>query len=511
MKPFTPWHALGVAIMRRPGRALSLLIATTLIARVAFASSLGLGVDESYTVATARHLALSYFDHPPAAWWVTWAARRLMDTESPLALRLPFILLFALSTWLLFSLTALLFGEWAGFWAAATLNLAPVIAWTTGSWILPDGPLDAALLGGASCVARALFRDRATAPLWWLAAGACGGLALLSKLHGAFLFLGVGLFLITSAPHRRWLVSVWPYAGLLLALAMFLPVLVWNQQHGWASFAFQAGRVHLHAFDPWGPLVALAGQALFLLPWVWLPLVICFLAALWRGPKDQCCFLLVCLAIGPIAVFTVVAFSGVRTLPHWSAPGYLMLFPLLGAEIAPRLACGQRQVRHWLAASATSVAIILAAVMALTRLPWPPIALPGTAPIPDPLLESIVWSDLARELAARGLLGRHRLFVTATRWHEAGKIDYALGGRLPVLCLCRDPREYGLLYATASYLGQDALIIGRDLSKEHVQAAYAASFANIEQLPAIAITRAGSQAFELSLFLARTLQSSQQK
>ena len=194
------------AISRRPSapagssakRAVLILIAATLVARIVFGLSLGLGIDESYTVATGRHPQLSHFDHPPAAWWLAWGASRLFATESALALRLPFILLFALTTWLMFRLTDFLFGEKAGFWAAATLNLAPVLAWTSGTWILPDGPLNAALVAGAYAAALALFGARSAAPLWWLAAGACGGLALLSKLHGVFLFAGVGLFLVTS-------------------------------------------------------------------------------------------------------------------------------------------------------------------------------------------------------------------------------------------------------------------------------------------------------------------------
>src|SRR5215470_10153947 len=139
--------------MRPTTRAVLLLIAATFVARMVFGFSLGLGIDESYTVATGRHPQLSTFDHPPAAWWLAWVASRLFATERALALRLPFILLFALTTWLTYRLTAFLFDERAGFWAAATLNLAPVLAWTSGTWILPDGPLDAALMAGSYAIA----------------------------------------------------------------------------------------------------------------------------------------------------------------------------------------------------------------------------------------------------------------------------------------------------------------------------------------------------------------------
>ena len=44
-----------------------LLILSTLVARLLFAGALGLGIDESYMVATGRELHLSYLDHPPPA------------------------------------------------------------------------------------------------------------------------------------------------------------------------------------------------------------------------------------------------------------------------------------------------------------------------------------------------------------------------------------------------------------------------------------------------------------
>lgn len=146
------------------------LIALTLVGRVVLAATLGLGIDEGYTVATARTFALGTYDHPPLAWWLAGGSSRISGSEAALAVRLPFILLFALTTWLMFALTRLLFGSRAGLFAALNLNLAPVLAWTTGTFVLPDGSLLTALLAGAYCVARVLFVPGTPAALWWLGA-----------------------------------------------------------------------------------------------------------------------------------------------------------------------------------------------------------------------------------------------------------------------------------------------------------------------------------------------------
>src|SRR5262249_9822774 len=208
---------------------------------------------------------------------------------------------------------------------------------------------------------------------------------------------------------------------------------------------------------------------------------------------------------GPILCFTAVALMGSRVLPHWSAPGYLMLFPLLGAELARRVENRDRVAQGWLIVTAGSLAIVLAFVILGSQVPWPTIVGPGGKVVPNPFLESLDWRDLKAEIEARGLANKPNLIVAATRWHEAGKIDYVLGGRLPVVCLCRDPRGYGVLTRPKAHLGDTALIIGRNLPPERVAMTYGAYFDNIEQMRPIAIVHAGEPAFELSVYMGRGL------
>jgi len=480
-----------------------LLIALTLAGRVLLAVTLGLGIDESYTVATSRTFVLSTYDHPPMAWWLAGATRRLFGSEAALAVRVPFILLFALTTWLMFALTRILFGSRAGLFAALTLNLAPVLAWTTGTFVLPDGPLLAALLAGAYCVARVLFVPGSPAALWWLGAGACGGLACLSKLHGGFLFAGTALFLLTTPSKRRWMLTPWPYLGTAVACLLFLPVIVWNVQHDWVSFAFQSRRAHVVNFEILAPLNVLAGHAVFILPWLWVPLVVSLVRALICGPQDERGWLVTCLAIGPIVVFTLVAVSGNTVLYHWAAPGYLFAFALLGRDLAGMSMARARGVWIWLMSTAASLTVLLAAVLALAKLPWPPMPFAAGHSLTYPLIETLPWGELKIELAQRGLLTQSNHFVAATRWHEAGRIDIALEGQLPVRCLCNDARGYGFIHRNAEHAGADALIVGRNLSKNKIETALAACFREIHQLSPVSLHQGGAPLVELQLFLGR--------
>jgi 4-amino-4-deoxy-L-arabinose transferase-like glycosyltransferase len=488
----------AAAWLATPSGGIALLIAAGLLARLLFAAAFSLGIDESYMVAAGRRLQLSYFDHPPLSWWLAWAAAHLTGSEAPVAVRLPFVLLFALTTWLMYRLTALLFGRRAGLQAAVVLNLTPVLGVTSASWVLPDGPLYAGLLAAALCFARALPATGGSAWCWWLGTGVGAGLALLAKYSAVLSLLGVLVFLVSEPIARRWLRRPHPYMALAVALALCAPVLVWNARHGWVSFRFQGARAG-GRFAPMGPFLALGGAALYFLPWIWLPLVGCGLATWRRGPADPKGWLCLCLAAPPIAFFTAVALWS-RVLFHWAAPGYLMLVPLLGAALE-RWRREGRPVRRWLAATAVFVLVATGLAIGEDRFDWLPRAAWLSVLGKDPLPDVVDWTSLRAELGERGLLSRPGLVVAAIRWFDAGKIDYALGGRVPVLCLGPDPRQYGLLAPLTGYAGDDVLIIARGRSLAEIEAGFGALFAEIRSLPPAAIRVAGRKVATLPLFI----------
>ena len=484
--------------VKTPAGGVTVLILATFLARLLFAASLGLGIDESYMVAAGRQLRLGYFDHPPIAWWLAWAAAHLAGSDRPIVVRLPFIALFALTTWLMFRITAALFGARAGRWAAVLANLCPVIGVTAGTWVLPDGPLFAALLGAALCLIAALPAEGRAAWGWWLGAGICAGLALSSKYSAALTILGAIGFLLTERESRRWLLRPHPYVAGLAALVVFTPVLIWNARHGWVSFLFQGGRAE-GRFNPLGPVLTLAGGALFLLPWGWLPLVVCGFDALRRGPADKGRWLLLCLAAPPIIFFTLISLRS-RVLFHWAAPGYLMLLPLLGDAIAR----GQWS-RRWLAATAAIVVLGAAFAGSEVRFNWLPLTIGDFRLGEDPALAAVDWTSLRTELAERGLLDRPRTVVAATRWLDAGKIDYALGGRVPVICLGSDPREYGIIAPVGDYAGADVLIVAPGISPAAIAARFGKLFDSIDTLAPATVLHDGRPALSLPLYLGHRL------
>jgi 4-amino-4-deoxy-L-arabinose transferase-like glycosyltransferase len=492
----------AAAWLKTPVAEVAVLIAATFAIRLLFAASLGLGIDESYMIAAGRKLQLSYFDHPPLAWWLAWGAAHLTGSESAFVVRLPFIALFALTTLLMYRVTSALFGPQAGLWTAVVLNLAPVLGVTAGSWVLPDGPLFAALLGALACLLPALRSGGRAAWGWWLATGACAGLALCSKYSAALAPLGVAVFLATEPTSRHWLTRPHPYVAGIVALVIFSPVLIWNAEHGWVSLLFQGGRVG-GSLHPFGPLMAIGGQAAFLLPWIWLPLVWCGGVAARRGPSDGKRWLLLCLAAPPILLFTIAALWG-NPLFHWAAPGYLMLLPLLGEAIARRRQVS-RLVRMWLGATAAFVIFGVVFVATEVRFNWLSGLIADVGHKPN--LDAVDWSSLQMELESRGLLDKPGLVVAALKWHEAGKIDYALGGRIPVICLGPDDRQYGLIANPDDYAGADVLIVAPRRSLTQIEDQFRSLFDAIEPIAPATITHAGRSLMTLPLFIGHRLRA----
>jgi 4-amino-4-deoxy-L-arabinose transferase-like glycosyltransferase len=82
-------------------------------------------------------------------------------------------------------------------------------------------------------------------PRWWLAVGAVIGLGMMTKYTMAFLVVGlVGGVVLTQA--RRHLANPWLWGGVALALAVFLPNLIWQVQHHFIALQFLSS---IHARD----------------------------------------------------------------------------------------------------------------------------------------------------------------------------------------------------------------------------------------------------------------------
>ena len=402
----------------------------------------------------------------------------------------------------MFRLGERLFGAEAGFWSALALNCAPVLGVTSATWAVPDAPLMFGLLAGTNALARVLFQEPAR-PWIWLIAGFWGGLAMLSKYHGVFLFAGAFVFLLMSPLHRRWLFTPWPYLATGLAALVFAPVVIWNIQHHWASFSFQSGRANVGQVRLWMPFLSLGAQALFIWPPIWLAMVATLLRDARSRVPDERRRLLYCIGLGPIIVFTLVAPWAEGMFFHWAAPGYLMLMPVLGAEVARRLEDGDLLWRRMAPVSAIGVPMLVLLFSALAVATQFTRVVPG----PDPFLDLRSWSTLRSGLDSQALQARGVTFVAGLRWHQSGSIDYALHGAWPVTCLCRDARGFGVLAPSSSFVGQTGLVLVPLKRLAHDEAALSPKFDVLERLPDVELFQTAYGEARMAVFLGTRLRN----
>jgi 4-amino-4-deoxy-L-arabinose transferase-like glycosyltransferase len=483
-------------------RFVLLIIPVSAVLRVGLASATGLGFDESYWAGLARVPSLSYVDDAPMQAWLVAAFRWLLGSEAPVALRLPFIALFAGSTWLMYRLTTKLFGARAGMWAVVAFNVAPIFALAHATWILPDGPLIFFELATTNIIARILYLpgDRRSCALAWMAAGVCGGCALLSKYHALFLFFGTLVFLLTVPDRRRWLATPGPWLGAVIALIFFLPVLIWNVQHDFAGLIFQLNRVRPGAARPlYGSARIIMGSALYL-SWLIVPLSFVLARALLRGPGSPRSWFLALLAIGPVALFTSIGFWSNRHFPHWSMPGWVFAFPLLGVTLT-----SFEQRRPWVARYGMAVwsALLLTVVAALVsqiRFNSPALTTPGSFIESDPTLDLKDWTVLRTALAERHLINKQTPAVVATHWTEAAKANYAIGPATPVLCVCAVPQHFAYLSNQADFAGRDMIVVGTDAMLHDKYTWFSKRFVRLEPLDPVQLYRGRAPVMTLRLF-----------
>ncbi|MDP2802448.1 MAG: glycosyltransferase family 39 protein [Phreatobacter sp.] len=486
-----------------PGRAALVIIAGFTALRIVFAVLLGFGVDESYTLGQARRLALSYFDHPPLHLWLANISMAVFGMTW--AVRLPFILLFSGTSWLLFALTRRLFGGWEGVWAVAALNASLFFLASPGTWIVPDGPLLFFLAGGVLALARLFFPVPGETPSpWtaWLVAGLCFGLAGLSKYSALFVVAGLAIFLLASE-HRRWLVHPAPYAGAILAALAVSPVILWNIANDWASLRFQAGRgggrgLTLAAFAQ-----MLAGQFVWLAPWIAVPLATIAAQNL-RLLKDPPRLFLMALAAPTILYFTLQSLWSGWALPHWPMPGWFFVFPLLGAWMVANPAASPlpRAWAGWSAGLAVAIVLVvggLGATGLLTRMGVPVRA--------DPTIDAFDWAALRPVIAAKGAARGAGPVVVGLTWNEGGKIDLAVGDRADVMVIGPDPRGFAFRQVPRAYQGADILIVALAGTWARQQATLQGQFAVIGEPERLSIGRGGRPELDLVVVPARGLKS----
>ena len=309
--------------MSREARLFLAIIAALTVMRGIAAAVLPLSADEAYYWLWSRHLAAGYYDHPPAIAWIIRVGTLILGA-TPLGVRLAGVVLSILATAFVWRTGAILLkDETQGARAALFFNLTLMVS-VEALAATPDTPALVAAAGVFYALAKVRETGRGA---WWLAVGVAAGLSLLSKYTGFFLGAGIAVWMLLSPQARRWLFTPWPWLGGILAFVLFLPNLLWNEQHQWATFVFQFGRIAQGSFTLRFLFEFLGAQLLLASPFLF---VLAALAlAFERRGRDSAVFLLAAVVF-PSALYFLIHSLHDRIQGNWP----VFLYPALAIAAA---------------------------------------------------------------------------------------------------------------------------------------------------------------------------------
>lgn len=452
------------AVLNRP--LLAALSAAKLVLHLALAGRYGYFRDELYFLDCGRHLAFGYVDHAPLIALISRAALALGGS------------LYALRV----------FPALAG---ATLVALAILIAWRLG------GGAFAQAVAGVSILAAPVYQAvhgilsmNAFEPVFWMGAiyvlirilqtgdgrrwivlGLLLGVGLENKHSTAFLGIALAVALVLS-PERRALRTRWPWIAAALALAIFLPNLLWQVQHGFPTLEGLANVRRSGKNVVPGP-IAFVGQQVLMLHPVLLPVWLAGLAWLFAGARGRY----------RVLGWTFVAFFALlfalRGKNYYLAP----IYPMLLAAGGVALERGLRRAgdRRWPKAAILAVIAVASAITAPMALPiLPParyvayeqaigFAPPKTevghrGPLPQHFGDRFGWPELVAEVArvynALPPEDRARAAVFANNYGEAGAVNLfgPQYGLPPAIC----PHQNHFLWGPRGNTGAVLIVLQDD-------------------------------------------------
>jgi 4-amino-4-deoxy-L-arabinose transferase-like glycosyltransferase len=279
-----PLHARQSDRSARPLVVAVIVIAAMTVLRIAYASLIDLRTDEAYYWTWSKEYVLSFLDHPPMiAWFIRFGTAIFGDTN--LGVRFGGIVAMAVTQLLLADIVRRVTHDTRAIVFAVLMPEAALYYGLLMSKVAPD----VALIPFSVAIIWSLVRlAESNDPRWWLAAGLFGGLSLLSKFTVVLMLPAVVAFMLVPDWRFRQLRSPYPWLAALIALLLFSPVLIWNYQHDWASFRFQAVRataVHEFSLRTVGDYIGLQWG---LVGFVLFPVVLSGLGfTAWRGYRNR--------------------------------------------------------------------------------------------------------------------------------------------------------------------------------------------------------------------------------
>lgn len=501
------------------------LLAISAMVRLFLAYWLEFGNDEVYYWTFAKFPDWSHFDHPPMLGWVMqlFSVNLLFDNE--LALRLSSVIFMTINTYLVFLIGKQIKNEQTGLYAAF-LYTASIYAFViTGIFILPDTPQNLFWFLALLMFVKTFQNKQNQSSKFLILAGLFTGLSMLSKYTGVFLWVGVGLYILLF--DRKWFKKPSLYISVLISVICLFPVIYWNIENHFASFAFHGNRVGLSdthlRFDLIG--TELLGEFLYNNPFNYILIIIALVAICkkqkYLNSNIQQLFLL--MALPMIGIFWFVALFR-ATLPHWTAPAFNILIFVSAAFLSDKNPIRENKIKIPFLIKASTILLAIILIIGCLEIKTGFIPMPDNQPYHrlgknDFTLDMYGWRNLKGDFAkvrnekiVQGLM-KETDGLVSENWFPLSNIDYYVANPLGI-------NAYGLgnLEKIHKYLwineirgglqiGNDYWFLTNSRDYKNPNDVFKGMFSEIITADTIEITRCGKPAKRYFVFLLKDLKT----
>jgi 4-amino-4-deoxy-L-arabinose transferase-like glycosyltransferase len=404
------------------GATVAIIVVATIV-RLIVGARLPLVPDETYYWEWSRHLSFGYFDHPPMIAGLIRIGTMVFGNH-PIGVRVLPIICGGFAALAIAATARRVGGTYAAAEAAIIISVMPLAA---AGLVLatPDASLLAAVAVAIYFIVAAIQtvpRSRESLRAW-VGAGIALGFAFASKYTSIFLPVGVLIAFVSHRALRPRFAEWGPYAACVIATVIFLPVLIWNDQHHWISFTYQiehglgsnAGSLLRSAWRHEGDL--LGGQAGLATPILFVLIAIAVAKSLRPrlGPERWV------LAVVSSLYFVFFVYSALKkhVEPNWPAPAYI------GGVVLCAAYEWSERAKKWRAAGIALAGVFSLAVYVHAFRPIFPIP-----PAKDPVARAFGWGALADATARAAAVPRARphpgskVWISADRYQDASEIAY---------------------------------------------------------------------------------------
>lgn len=479
------------------------LIVISSLVRIMIASTTAFGNDEVYYWTYALQPDWNHFDHPPLVGLIIRLFTLNLHLKQELFVRMGALVSSAFCTLILYRMLSRLHSEIAGWYAALLYTSSFYCSIIAGLLILPDSPqLLFWVISVYLMIEIFILQPQKHHKILLL--GLSIGLATMCKVHGVFLWVAAGTYILLFS--REWLARWQLYLSILIFFLIISPIFLWNIENHFITYTFHEARVSSTggAFKPLDLLRELLGEILYNNPLNYV-LYLIALTAMFKGQfqiDSKLKYLLLLLAFPLlIAIWIISSFN--PTLPHWTGPGFIALIILTSIYLAEH----QPGTKIPTLVKSSLILILVAVVSAWMYINFFPGTLGSTSDDNlgegDPALDMYGWTQLRTQFESirTADLKNHMMLTSSPliseKWFPAAHLEFYISEPLNMNLLAAGPINNIHKFAWLNYkrkrlqTGENCYYITPSNLAFSPEQLYGAYFKSISKPIKIPIKRAG--------------------